>query len=269
MSLDLYPPGSLDTLLSTHDADIKALKSSLGDALPKEDLYDSIWLLRYCLSFKEREPREKAARDCIAWRKENSQMLQDVAEGVLPAISERIAPYMVAGFHGFGKGGEPLFVVRASVCDPKAIMDTLTEADLLPWFMAQREQAFIMCDKATRVQRRLVKQMSVIAMSNSSLSGFDKRYFAVIAKSGKMSEYCYPQLLLKSCSFDPPTFFMGMFTLFKPLMSRTMLEKFALCPGLARGGSAAACPFASKLFDMGCVLGLLWWNTHLYPPSIP
>lgn len=252
MSLDLHPPGSLDTLLSTHDADIKALKASLGDALPKEDLYDSIWLLRYCLSFQDPQAREKAARDCIAWRHENREMLANVAEGVMPAVAKRIAPYMVAGFHGVGKGGEPLFVVRASVCNPTAIMDALTEQDLLPWFMAQREQAFIMCDKATRHQRRLVKQMSVIAMSNASSKGFDRRYFAVIAKTGKMSEYCYPQLLLKSCSFDPPSFFMGMFTLFKGLMSKTMLEKFALCPGLARGGSAAACPFASKMFDMRC-----------------
>ena len=246
-------PGSLDALLATHAEGIAALRAALGASLPPATLsppllFDSIWLLRYCLSFAG-DARAQAVRDCIAWRTENASMLAGVAAGQPPPNADRVAPFIVSALHGAGRGGEPLYIVRAALSDPKGMMSALTPEELLPWFMAQREKAFLLCDEATRTQRRLVKMVSVIVMSDSQFSDFDQRYFSVIARTGKLSEFCFPQVLLKSCSFEPPSFFLGAFALFKPLMSKTMLEKFALCPGRARGGSLADCPFASKMFE--------------------
>ena len=249
----LHPPGSLDSLLSSHAADTAALRAALGATLPPATLsppllYDDIWLLRFCLSFQG-DARAQAARDCISWRTTHASLLTGVAAGQPHPHAETVAPFIVGHLHGTGRGGEPLFIVRAALCDTTAVMDALSPEELLLWFMAQREQAFLLCDKATREQRRLVKMVSVICMTGSTLSSFDRRYFRVIAQSGKLSEFCYPQILLKSCSFEPPSFFQTAFALFKPLMSKTMLEKFGLCPGRAKGGSLASCPFASSMFD--------------------
>jgi hypothetical protein len=118
--------------------------------------------------------------------------------------------------------------------------------------MHGKELAFRMCDAETRSRNRLVKQITVIHMAHSQLSLMDRRYFKVIGESGKLSEFVYPQLLLKSVGMNPPAFFHAVFSLFKPLMSPKMLEKQSLCPGrTAARPSAASCPFAGARFDVG------------------
>ena len=56
--------------------------------------------------------------------------------------------------------------------------------------------------------------------------------------------------------FRPPSFFYGLFALFKPLMSQKQLEKTSVGPGRAAGG-VAACPFAGKHFDTATLPSIL------------
>jgi hypothetical protein len=239
---------SLDALLTEHSASIAALRSELGADLPA--YFDEIWLLRYVLSFDVLAERIDAAKKCIKWRGENAAMLADAAAGRPAPHHEIVKPYLISGFHPPTKAllGEPLFIVRSGVSNPTAVMNILTPEQVISNLMFSREVAFIQCDAETRKQRRLVKMITMIHMEFAT-SGFDRRFFNCLSASGKISEFVYPQQLLKSVMFRPPSFFFSLFALFKPLFTKKMLEKQAMCPGRSPEG-ISACPFAKKHFDV-------------------
>ena len=163
---------------------------------------------------------------------------------------------MISGFHAGARGGEPLFVVRSGVSNPGAVMAQLSHEQVVDFLLFSREQAFLQCDRETRQRRRLVKMVTVIHMEHAS-ANVDRRFFQCLAASGKIAEFVYPQQLMRSVMFRPPSFFFALFALFKPLMSAKQLEKNAVCPGRVAGGSAASCPFASKHFDVAALPTIL------------
>ena len=112
-----------------------------------------------------------------------------------------------------------------------------------------------MCDAETRRQRRIVKMVTLISMEHAS-SNVDRRFFQCLGASSKIGEFAYPQSLLKSVMFRPPSFFYALFALFRPLVSQKVLDKQAFCPGRAAGG-AAQCPFASKHFELASLPTIL------------
>ena len=239
---------SLDTLLLEHAASIAALRKDLGAELPT--YFDDIWLLRYVLSFDILSERVDAIKKSIKWRSENAEMLADAAAGRPAPHHDIVKPYLVSGFHPATKAllGEPLFIVRSGVSNPTAVMNILTTEQVISNLMFSREVAFLQCDAETRKQRRLVKMITMIHMEHATAS-FDRRFFNCLGATSKISEFVYPQQLLKSVMFRPPSFFFSLFALFKPLFTKKMLEKQAMCPGKAPEG-IAACPFAKKHFDL-------------------
>ena len=241
-------PPSLETLLSTHAAAIASLRAELGADLP--ECYDSLWLLRYVLSFPQVPERVEALRKGIAWRAANAGMLADAAAGRPPPGNSVIAALQVAGFHGATRRGDPLFVVRSALCQPVELMKVCSVEDFSSWLMYWREVGFLTCDRETRARGYLVKQLTVIDLKHSPLAAYDKKHFTALGNSGKVSEYVYPQLLRRSILIHPPAFFNTIFAFVKPFMSAKSLEKTTLCPGAsAARPDFSACPFASALFD--------------------
>ncbi len=145
-----------------------------------------------------------------------------------------------------------MFVVRAGLCNPHALLKVVTPAELLSWLMFQKERAFLQCDAATRERRVLVKMLSVVDLAGVTLAmGTETQFQKTIGESGKLSEEVYPQLLARSIIIHPPFFFWALFSLFKTFMSAKLMEKMGVCPGRsADKPSASACPFASVRFAL-------------------
>ena len=244
-------PGSLDKLLLDNSVAINSLRKALGETITTLPIFiDDIWLLRYVLSFDKIDERIDAANKCIKWRNENAEMLADAAAGRPAPHHDIVKPYLISGFHPSTKAlhGEPLFIVRSGISNPIAVMNLLTTEQVISNLMYSREVAFIQCDTESRKQRRLVKMITLIHMEHAT-SAIDRRFFNCLGASGRISEYVYPQQLLKSVMFRPPSFFYSLFALFRPLLTKKMLEKQAMCPGKAAEG-IEACPFAKKHFDV-------------------
>jgi len=240
--------GPLDDQLDANAAALRMLRAELGAELPAS--WDDIWLLRYVLSFPDAGERVEAARKSIKWRAENAAMLADAAAGRPAPHYDAIRPYMVSGFHPPTNAlhGEPLFIVRSGVSNPGAVMNMLPHAEVVKYLMFSREESFLKCDAETRKQRRLVKMITMIHMEHAT-ANVDRRFFMCLSESGKIAEFVYPQNLLKSVMFRPPSFFYTLFAFFRPLMTKKQLEKQAMCPGRAAGG-IEACPFAKHHFDV-------------------
>jgi hypothetical protein len=180
-------------------------------------------------------------------------MLADAAAGKPPPKHDVIGPYCVAEIHSARSvAHEPLYIVRAGLCGPSELMRRVSTADFMAWLMHMKELAFIMCDKATRERRVMVKLISIVDLSGVTLAmGADSSYQRTIGDSGKLSEVVYPQLLARQVIIHPPSFFWALFSIFKIFMSAKVMEKLGFCPGRsAERPSASACPFASVRFRM-------------------
>ena len=61
-------------------------------------------------------------------------MLADAAAGLPGPLHSVISPFCVAGYHSHDSlGGEPLYVVRAGLCSPHAVMTAVTPTQFLAW----------------------------------------------------------------------------------------------------------------------------------------
>jgi len=248
MSSTLGAPPSIDALLAAHAPAIASLRAALAAELPAH--WDDIYLLRYCLSFPEPE-RAATVRKALAWRASHAAMLAGARAGAAPPHHDKISPHQVADHHGATRHGDSLFIVRAGLSDiPGMAAAGVSSEEFIMWNMHHREIGFIAADRETRARRVLVKNISLIDMRSVPFS-FNTRFAAAIGECSKLSEFLYPQLLKRTVLFNPPSFFNVVFAIIKPFMSAKSLEKTTLCPGSLSGPSAAACPFASALFDAG------------------
>ena len=234
--------------LKTHAAAIEGLRLAIGSSLPS--YMDSLYLLRFCLSFPQEKERVEAVRKCIAWREANAGMLADAAAGRGAPSEAAIRAFQVAGFHGKTRRGDSLFVVRSGLCDPIGMMKAVSHEEFVAWLMYYREVGCLDCAAETARRGYLCKQVTLIDLKDSPITTFDTRYFKGLGEASNVSEYVYPQLLRRSVIFNPPSFFSTVFAFIRPFMSAKSLEKTTLCPGrTAARPSFSACPFASALFD--------------------
>ena len=126
------PPAALDPLLAEHAIAIAQLRAELGTSLPAE--WDDIWILRFVLSNETFASRVANARETISWRAANAPMLADAAAGRPLARIAHIEKFQVIGIHGQSNYGEPLYIVRAGLSNPPAMMDgEQQEGDILSW----------------------------------------------------------------------------------------------------------------------------------------
>ena len=257
---------SLTEAYATHDLAIDALRASLGASAPSY-AQDRLWLLRYVLSYPESSAAAEAARKALTWRAANPDILMAAAAGGSPPHAALILPHIVAGFHGTSKLGEPLFIVRAGLSWPPAVAAAASQEQIVEFLMFWRERAHLLCDAASRERGKIVRMIAVIAMTGVSMSAISHKFNAAQAAAGRLSEFLYPQLLLRNVGHSPPPFFHGVFALIRPLIPAKMLARFTLCPGRASGVApgtlpATACPFVSTRFDVETLPSFLGGGCH-------
>lgn len=236
------------TLLDAVRADVPQPLSDAGSAEPHH--YDDIWALRFVLSHPEDANAIAAAKANIAWRKEKADMLEAARRGDRLPRFAAIERFVVADYHGCTNSGAPLYVVRAGISNPTAMMDEIPKADLVDFMMYRKEIGFAKCDRITRSTRVLVKLVTVNDLNDVSLlAGTEKRFQAVLGESSKLSEMYYPQLLDRAVLVNVPYIFSAIWSVMKNVLNAKARSKVAICPGDALKGDISKCPFA-KLLDL-------------------
>jgi hypothetical protein len=154
-------------------------------------------------------------------------------------------------------------VVRAGLCSPPALLAVVSSEEFAEWLLYQKEVSFRICDAATRKSRLLVKCITVVdllGVTIASASGSASiQYQKIVAETGKISEFVYPQLLGRQILLHPPRFFAAIFSVIKQFMSERVVEKLGFCPGPGEqhGNSASMCPYASRRFDLATLPSFL------------
>ena len=174
-------------------------------------------------------------------------------------VCAEIERYVVADYRRETKEGSPLYIVRAGVSNTAALIESCKEEDIVRWMLWRRELGFQKCDRLTRETGKMHRMTVVNDLNHLSLlNGQDKRFRAVLSKTSKLSEVYYPQLLGKAVLINLPRVFSAIFAGFKLVMSKRLLAKITLCPGITLSEDVARCPFASKhlnLDDLPTFLG--------------
>ena len=69
--------------------------------------------LRYVLSNEEDSEALRTAKETLQWRREKVDMLLAASEGRVLERFAKIQTLVAADYHGFLKGGQPLYIIRA------------------------------------------------------------------------------------------------------------------------------------------------------------
>ena len=212
--------------------------------------YDDIWALRFVLSHPEDAEAVAAAKANIAWRREKAEMLQAARKGERLPRFEAIERLVVADYHGSTVSGAPMYLIRAGITNPTAMMDEIPRDTVVDFMMYRKEIGFAKCDRITRRTRVLIKLVTVNDLNHVSLlGGTDKRFQAVLGESSKLSEIHYPQLLDRAVLINVPYIFSAIWSVLKNVLSAKARSKVAICPGDTRKGDISKCPFA-KLVNL-------------------
>ena len=251
----------VDALLAANADRVRVLLDALragGAEVGASTPYDDVWALRFCLSHQDDAEAESCARRTLAWRAKKSEMLAHAAKGEPYPRFARLEKYVAADYHGETLARGPLYIIRAGISNPKAMMDDFSEEDVLDFMMYRKEIGFLKCDARTRSTRVLTKLVTVNDLNHVSLlSGPDKRFTAVLGKSSKLSEEYYPQLLDRAVLINVPYVFGAIWSLMKPLLSAKTRSKVAICGASdTRTGDVSKCPFA-KLLNLDTVPSFL------------
>jgi hypothetical protein len=93
-----------------------------------------------------------------------------------------------------------------------------------------------------------VQSISLIDFSGLRLShAGSSAYHEALGRAGKLAECIYPQLLERSVIYNPPSFVLAAFPLFRMVLSSRLVQKMGVCPATGRAGaSLASCPFAGR-----------------------
>ena len=190
---------NVDELLAKHQTDIEEVKKLTAKVLPKDDMYDDIFLLRFVITHSKKGACDfaeavEALRKTIEWRIKNADILdQTVSTGKAPN-EEMCMKFNTCGYAGDLGGYEPIFVVRTGHCNSKALMSTLSMEQVTDWLNFSREIAFRKCDERTRKTRMMIKTITIIDVANYNIFSGDRRFDTCLNKASELSALYYPQV---------------------------------------------------------------------------
>lgn len=254
----------LDSLFEKHGGRVEVVLARLaknGHAVGEGTAYDAIWALRFCLSNESDDDAVSNAEETLVWRAANRQILDAAASGQKLAKFAALEDLVITDYHGFTKSGSPLFVVRAGISNPGALMDDYSFHDVVEFLMYRKELGFLLCDKITRGTNTLTKLVTINDLNHVSLvSGTDSRFSKVLGAVSKISEAVYPQLLDRAVLINVPYVFSTMWSLVKGFLSKKTVGKVSVCAvSDTRSGDIGKCPFA-KFLDLETVPSFLGGN---------
>jgi len=85
------------------------------------------------LSHTEDADALKNARATLAWRREKADMLEAAASGKKLERFALIEQYIICDYHGRTTSGQPMYIVRAGLSNPGAVMDQVRGLHSFPF----------------------------------------------------------------------------------------------------------------------------------------
>ncbi|EKX53551.1 hypothetical protein GUITHDRAFT_100538 [Guillardia theta CCMP2712] len=238
----------VDALLSNYRSQIEFLQQKVSDILPKTKEFDEIFILRYVLSYVDREgltAAEKAIRERIKFRKENDACIQEIiSTKVMPNV-EKLDEFKISHI-GDLDGKEPLIYFRIGHFNSKGIMNIYTHEQVVNYISLGREFLFQLCDARTRQTRKLIKIIAILDFDNFSIFRRDGRFAKAAGEASKYSSLIHPQLLGRVLIMNAPRYMRVVMNAFSFFMSKNFVEKIVICPshqGLTPSMTASTCPF--------------------------
>ena len=182
-----------------------------------------------------------------AYRREHAALLEAVRQtgsvaGLVPQ-GDLIQRCCVVGVFDGGRSvhGAPLFLVRAGLSNPRALMDRVEERHMVLWMLMQRERMLVDLERAYAETGRLAGVINVNDLNGVSFwSSTDSRFQRMLSQVSRLSSFYYPMLIERNVVVNPPYFFRAVFRVVRPLMSARVLSKLSVCPGFAAAGKAKA-----------------------------
>lgn len=249
---------SVSELLQTYQKDIahvaecvaKHLDEQKDDELnlaAKEFPVDDFCILKFVLSAQRKKPRvRETAIDnlikTIHWRKDRKDLMKIAKE------TEEMLYYIPIALGGF-LGDELVHVTFVGAADLHELVKKWGSGEVaLSRALIASEQARLILDKRSRETGRLSKLLAVADMEGLSIRKIaNKTMLGVMGHISKTNEINTPQLLSRVVILNAPSFFQLVVTMFKPFVSKSTMEKLAICPGKKSKQSIAECPFIARI----------------------
>ena len=266
-------PERLDVLFGKHGDEVAALRAegiAEGVFAEGDEVCEDIWLLKYVLSFvlrskqgvvEGRKDALKALRATVTWRARHAEVIRGIREAVAAGVpfdedriphGRRCEVYSLAEVYKGGPDvhGCPVFMIRSGLTNSRAMMDNIPRDVLLDWMLLRREFCLAELERGPYAAGVLGKVVFVNDLNHVSFwNGMDSRFQKILGEMSKLSENLYPQLMDRAVLVNPPSFMRVLFAAVKPLLSKKVLEKMAICPGFRSGKTNVAdCPYASRRF---------------------
>ncbi|KAH9248490.1 hypothetical protein BASA81_013816 [Batrachochytrium salamandrivorans] len=207
-------------------------------------IYDDLFVLRFLLSAKgDIKMAGAKLKETLKWRVDNLVNLNLVVAKTFPQ-REIFYQHLQAGIVGW-LGNDLLYSARTGLGNVAALVDRLSEEDLLQLFPYLNEPNFRLVDNRTREVGVICKVITVVDLHGFSMSRFSRKFPAIAGKSSHASNVYYPQLLRHTVFLNLPTVLRMIFSASTMLMHKDTVEKQRVCPGKPRSGkqTAADCPF--------------------------
>jgi hypothetical protein len=236
----------ISELLKKHENEITPLLSTIrGLELDSGGtcIVDEIYILRFIL--EDAGQAESRLIKNLEWRMKNRDMLLRAAEGRLPH-EEIMAKYVRRGVCGWLSNQYLVYVVRAGLGDPAAIMRNMTSQQCIENMLLTNEVIFRLLDAQSRRIGRLCRVIFIIDLQGFSIGRFDRRFAKANGDTSHLNALYYPYLMKMVVIVNLPSTFRILYSFAKLFSSKSTLEKQKICPGRTLKDSASRCPFLAK-----------------------
>lgn len=221
-------------LLVQYKERIAAAKTRLADHLGSEE--DDIFLLRYCLSYRDDKKMDEAILYRFEYYKlqENKDNAELARQGrwTESKAAKYLLKHLVGGFYSTTKSGAPIFWARPGM-NPNLdfvvkgmLAEGLTVQDLCRHLICVREFMYYECDRLTRTTGILTKSIMITDLNDLKAANVMQRELTEAnSRASNASSKLFPQLLLKNLLINPPGFFSWAFGVVKKFFSAKALAK--------------------------------------------
>ena len=241
----------LKELLKKHRTQIDELLQTVAKGVTESAglVVDEVFVLRFILS-DEKKAAEKLS-ECLKWREERAELLEAAKRNGGGKNKALVETYLQRGPGGWLGDQYLVFVIRGGRAKFSGLMKEISKESLVEDVLLMYEVMYARLDKHTRETGRLCKLINLMDAAGLSMSNVDRKFFQALSAASHQSTVVYPQLLAKMVAINTGAVLRTLFSMIRPLMPKSHLEKQSMCMGKTGSESIEKCPFMEKFGEQG------------------